>query len=48
MKEGMWLESALALLRKTQEEWTEKHRNVARKLVLKERGWVQKRVFDIG
>ena len=29
------------------EEWTEKHRNVARKLV-PEGGWVQQRLFDIG
>ena len=29
------------------EDWTEKHRNIARKLVL-ERGWVQKKLFDIG
>ena len=41
-KEGRWLEPALALLRKkTEEEWTETHRNVARKLILEE-GWVQK------
>ena len=45
---GIWLELALALLRmKTNEEWTEKHRNVARTLVL-EGGWVQKKLFDIG
>ena len=48
LKEGIWLEPALALLRKkTKEDWTEKHRNVARKLVL-EGGWVQKKLFDIG
>ena len=48
LKEGIWLEPALALLRKkTNEEWTEEHRKVARKLVL-EGGWVQKKVFDIG
>ena len=30
LKEGIWLEPALALLsNKTKEEWTEKHRNVA-------------------
>ena len=47
LKEGIWLEPALALLRtKTNDEWTEKHRNVARKLVLEE-GWVQKKLFDI-
>ena len=41
LKEGIWLELALALLRKkTKEDWTEKHRNVAGKLVL-EGGWVQ-------
>ena len=48
LKEGIWLEPALALLRrKTTDEWTDKHRHVARKLVL-EGGWVQKRLFDIG
>ena len=48
LKEGIWLEPALALLRKkTKEDWTEKHRNVTRKLVL-EGGWVQKKLFDIG
>ena len=42
------MEPALALLRKkTKEKWTEKHRNVARKLVL-EGGWVQKKLHDIG
>ena len=48
LNEGMCLEPALALLRrKTKEEWTDKHRNVARKLVL-EGGWVPRRIFDIG
>ena len=48
LKEGIWLEPALALLRrKTKDEWTDEHRHVARKLVL-EGGWVQKRLFDIG
>ena len=48
LKEGIWLEPALVLLRmKTKEEWTEKHRNLARKLFLEE-GWVQKRLFDFG
>ena len=47
LKQGLWLEPALALLPKTtKEEWTEQHRNVARKLFL-EGGWVQKRLFDI-
>ena len=47
LKESIWLEPALALLRKkTKGEWTEKHRNVARKLVL-EGGWVQKKLYDI-
>ena len=32
---------------RTKEECTDKHRNVARKLVL-EGGWVQKRLFDVG
>ena len=32
LKEGAWLEPAMALLRKkTKVNWTEKHRNVARK-----------------
>ena len=48
LKEGIWLELALALLRKkTKEEWTDKHRNTARKLVL-EGGGVQKRLLDTG
>ena len=48
LKECIWLERPLALLRKnTKEDWSEKHRNVARKLVL-EGGWVQKKLFDIG
>ena len=48
LKEDIWLEPALPLLqRKTKDEWTDKHRHVARKLVL-EGGWVQKRLFDIG
>ena len=34
LKEEIRLEPALALLRKkTKEEWTDKHRNVARKLI---------------
>ena len=41
-------QSTLAMLRKkTKKDWTAKHRNVARKLVLEE-GWVQKKLFDIG
>ena len=48
LKGSVWLELALALLRKkTKGEWTEKHRNVARKLLL-EGAWVQRRLFDIG
>ena len=48
LKEGIWLEPALALLRKkTKGDLSEKDRNVARKLVL-EGGWVQKKLFDIG
>ena len=46
-KEGVWLGSARVLLRKkVRGEWTEKHRNVARKIFL-EGGWTQKRLFDI-
>ena len=42
------MEPSLVLLRKkTNEECTEKHRNVARNLVL-EGGWLQKKLFDIG
>ena len=42
------MEPALALLRKkTKGDWTEKHQNVARKLVL-EGGCVQKKLFDTG
>ena len=48
LKEGAWLKPGLALLRKNlKEHWTEKHRNVARKIFL-EGGWVQKRLFGIG
>ena len=48
LKEGVWLEPAFAFLRKkVRENWTEKQRNVARKIFL-EGGWTQKRVFDIG
>ena len=48
LKQGAWLEPGLALLRKkVRENWTEKHRNVARKIFL-EGGWTQKRLFDIG
>ena len=48
LKEGIRREAAMALLRKkSKEDWTEKHRNVARKLFVKG-GWVQKRLFDIG
>ena len=45
VKDGIWLEPALALLgKKTKEGWTDKHRNVARKLVL-EGCWVQKKTL---
>ena len=48
VKEEAWLEAGLALLRKkVRENWTEKHRNVARKIFW-EGGWTQKRLFDIG
>ena len=47
LKEGAWLEPGLPLLRKNvRENWTEKHRNVAKKIFL-EGGWTQKRLFDI-
>ena len=48
LKEGVWLEPVLALLRKkTKRDWTENHRNVARNLFV-EGGWVQQRLFVIG
>ena len=48
LKEGVWLEPALALLRKkVREDWTEKHRNVARK-IFPEGGSTQKIIFDVG
>ena len=41
LKEGAWLEPGLALLRKkVRENWTEKHRNVTRK-IFSEGGWTQ-------
>ena len=46
LKEGAWLEPGLALLRKkVRENWTEKHRNVTRK-IFSEGRWTQKRLFD--
>ena len=48
LKEGVWLEPGLALLRKkVKENWTEKHRNVAKKIFLEGR-WTQKRLLDVG
>ena len=48
LKEEAWLEPGLALLRKkVKENWTEKHRNVARKIFL-EGCWTQKRLADTG
>ena len=47
LKEGAWLEPGPALLRKkVRENWTEKYRNVGRKIFL-EGGWTQKILFDI-
>ena len=49
LKKSIWLEPTLAMLRRrTKEAWTDKHRHVARKLVLEGGGWVQRRLFDIG
>ena len=45
LKEGAWLEPGL-LRKKVRENWTEKHRNVARKIFL-EGGWTQKKGFSI-
>ena len=48
LNEGVLLEPALALLqKKAKGVWTEKHRIVARKILL-EGGWTHKRLFDIG
>ena len=48
LKEGAWIDPAPVLMRKKAKGvWTEKHRNVARKIFL-EGGWTQKRLFDIG
>ena len=48
LKEGAWLDPGLTLLRKkAKENWTEKHRHVARKIFL-EGDETQKRLFDIG
>ena len=45
LKEGAWLEPGLAFLRKKVKEiWTEKHRNVARKIFL-EGGSTQKKII---
>ena len=45
LKEGAWLAPGLALLRKkVKDDWTEKHRNVARQIFL-DGGWTQKRLF---
>ena len=48
LKEGVWFVPTEAMLRKKMDdEWTDKHRNVLKKLLV-EGGWVQKRLFDIG
>ena len=48
LKEGVWLEPVRAMLRgKTNEVWTDMHRNVTRKPVV-EGCWVQRRLYDIG
>ena len=48
LKEGAWLEPAVALFRKKAKGvWIEKHRNVARKILLGG-GWTPKRPFDMG
>ena len=38
MKEGTWLEPTFVIRRRTQEGWTDKHRNVARKLETNSQG----------
>ena len=45
LKEGVWLEPALALLRKkVRADWTEKHRSVARKIFLE--GGLATKIFS--
>ena len=47
LKDGAWLEPGLALVRnKEKGYWTEKHRNVARK-IFSEGGWTQKKNYSI-
>ena len=41
LKEGAWIEPAPALAKESERVWTEKHRNVARK-IFSEGGWTQK------
>ena len=48
LKDGVWLEPIQAMLRRmTTDVWTEKHRNVTRKVVVGG-GWVQKRLHVVG
>ena len=48
LKDGVWLEPIQAMLRRmTTDVWTDKHRNVARKVVVGG-GWVQKRLHVVG
>ena len=48
LSKGVWLDPIGALLRRKNDgTWTDKHRNVMRKLVV-EGGWVQNRLYDIG
>ena len=49
LKEGTWLDPAQVLLlrKKAKGVWTERHRNVARKIFV-EGGWTQKGLFEIG
>ena len=48
LKEGVWLEPGQAFMhKKVKETWTERHRNVAKKIFL-EGGWTQKKLFCIG
>ena len=48
LKEGVWFDPINAMVRrKTNEEWTDKHRDVLRKVVV-EGGWVQQRLCESG
>ena len=46
-KKGSYLALSKQCCERNEERWTDKHRNVLKKIVV-EGGWVQKRVYDVG